>query len=218
MSRDRALLHPELQTALIGLEAACAVRGLRMLITDGFRTQSEQDTLYAQGRTAPGNIVTNARYPKSAHNWGVAVDFCQNVPGHEYDNPAFFRQVGELAKDFGFTWGGDWRTPDRPHLEFRKFMPDSSTAWLETTYGTPEAFRGTWTDEEEGLAMTKEELLRVAGTGDSPSNWAREAARWARETGLISGDGQGNYGWQQPISREAVAVILYRFAEQMGLQ
>ena len=64
------------------------------------------------------------------------------------------------------------------------------------------------------LEMTKEELLRVAETGDSPSEWAKEATQWAKEKGIFNGDGQGNYGWQVPITREAVAVILYEFAKQ----
>ena len=65
--------------------------------------------------------------------------------------------------------------------------------------------------------MTKEELMRVAGTGDWPSAWAEEATRWAKEKGIFNGDGQGNYGWQTPITREAVAVILYEFAKRNGL-
>ena len=65
--------------------------------------------------------------------------------------------------------------------------------------------------------MTKEELLRVADTGDAPSAWAVEATGWAKAQGIFNGDGQGNYGWQVPITREAVAVILYEFAKQHNL-
>jgi len=67
------------------------------------------------------------------------------------------------------------------------------------------------------LDMTKEELMRVAGTGDNPSPWAEEATTWAKEQGIFNGDGQGNFGWQVPITREAVAVILYEFAKRNGL-
>ena len=64
--------------------------------------------------------------------------------------------------------------------------------------------------------MTKEELLSVAGTGDQPSAWAREATAWAKENEIINGDGEGNYGWQQPITREALATVLYNFQEYLG--
>ena len=70
---------------------------------------------------------------------------------------------------------------------------------------------------EDEMDMTKEELLRVADTGDNPSGWAEDATRWAKQQGIFNGDGQGNYGWQVPITREAVAVILYEFAKQHNL-
>ena len=73
------------------------------------------------------------------------------------------------------------------------------------------------TPMEDELDMTKEELLRVADTGDMPSPWAEVATRWAKQQGIFNGDGQGNYGWQVPITREAVAVILYEFAKLNNL-
>ena len=66
---------------------------------------------------------------------------------------------------------------------------------------------------EEELDMTKQELLSLADTGDHPSDWAIEAADWAKQTGLAVGDGEGNFGWQQPITREALAVMLHRFSQ-----
>lgn len=68
----------------------------------------------------------------------------------------------------------------------------------------------------EELDMTKEELLSVKDTGDNPSKWAAEATEWAKKMGIFNGDGAGNYGWQQPITREAVAVILYEFSKSVG--
>ena len=67
---------------------------------------------------------------------------------------------------------------------------------------------------EEELDMTKQELLSLSGTGDQPSDWAQDAARWAKERGIFTGDENGNFGWQQPITREALAVVLQRFSEQ----
>ncbi len=73
-------------------------------------------------------------------------------------------------------------------------------------------------ESEDELDMTKDELISVAGTGDNPSPWAKEATEKMKELGVFNGDGQGNYGWQQPITREAVATILANFAEKLGLQ
>lgn len=41
----------------------------------GLRTPEKQDELYAQGRTAPGGIVTNAKGGESAHQYGCANDW-----------------------------------------------------------------------------------------------------------------------------------------------
>ncbi len=70
---------------------------------------------------------------------------------------------------------------------------------------------------EDELEMTKDELLSAAGTGDNPTDWAREATQWAKENGVFNGDGAGNFGWQQPITREAVAQVLYNLAQRMGM-
>lgn len=45
------------------------------LIYCGFRSCTEQDALYAQGRTIAGRIVTKARGGQSYHNYGLAFDW-----------------------------------------------------------------------------------------------------------------------------------------------
>ena len=66
---------------------------------------------------------------------------------------------------------------------------------------------------KDELDMTKEELLSCAGTGDNPSDWAKEGTEFCKEHGIFAGDGNGNYGWQQPITREAVACVIQRAIE-----
>lgn len=56
--RDAAVKHQHL----------CAEKGVELLIYCTKRENSEQDELYAIGRTKPGKIVTNARAGQSAHN------------------------------------------------------------------------------------------------------------------------------------------------------
>jgi hypothetical protein len=51
-------------------------------------------------------------------------------------------------------------------------------------------------------------LTDITGTGDHPSDWAKDAANWAKENGLIQGDGAGNYGWQKVMTREQAAKLL----------
>ena len=75
--RDITLCHPRLQKIAAAWIKACAVEGITVAISETLRTAAEQDALYAQGRTKPGNIVTNAKGSsyKSQHQWGIAFDF-----------------------------------------------------------------------------------------------------------------------------------------------
>ena len=75
--RDITLCHPRLQKLIAQLTSECANAGLPIKIGESFRSVTEQDALYAQGRTQPGSIVTNARGSSysSQHQWGIAADF-----------------------------------------------------------------------------------------------------------------------------------------------
>ena len=80
-------------------------------VTQGLRTYAEQDALYAQGRTTPGPIVTNARGGQSYHNFGLAIDVAPVQGGRA--NPRAYpssRTVG-IGKGLGFSWGGDFTSP-----------------------------------------------------------------------------------------------------------
>lgn len=145
MGRDISKLHPRLQKTIAQLQEVCRNENLALGIGECFRSVAEQDELYAQGRTKPGAIVTNAPGSSysSQHQWGIAFDFFKNVSGHAYDDDEFFARVGSLGKSMGLGWGGDWSSiVDRPHL----YLPDwgSTPAKLKEEYGTFEKFRETW--------------------------------------------------------------------------
>lgn len=61
------------------------------------------------------------------------------------------------------------------------------------------------------------ETEKPAGTGNNPSEWAREATDYCKRKGIFAGDGAGNFDWQKPITREQVAAVLYRALERAGL-
>lgn len=44
-----------------------------------------------------------------------------------------------------------------------------------------------------------------------------EAVRWAASLGIVSGYGDGKFGVNDPITREQMAVMLYRFAKAQGM-
>ena len=46
--------------------------------------------------------------------------------------------------------------------------------------------------------------------------WYSEAVRWAASQGIVGGYGNGAFGTDDPITREQLAVMLYRFAQHQG--
>lgn len=73
-----------------------------------FRDAEFQDDLYAQGRTKPGKIVTNAKGGDSLHQWRCAVDFGVWIDGKITYEAGPYEVMGRVAKEQGITWGGDW--------------------------------------------------------------------------------------------------------------
>jgi peptidoglycan LD-endopeptidase CwlK len=131
-----APLYPPLAQRVRLLLAAIAVP---VLITQGERTWAEQDALYAQGRTAPGNIVTKARSGYSQHNYGLAVDLCPDDPtlaGLQLDwneRHPIWKQMLALAPTYKLAEGAAWRTfPDTPH--FYPMEIPATTADLHSHY------------------------------------------------------------------------------------
>jgi peptidoglycan L-alanyl-D-glutamate endopeptidase CwlK len=100
----------------------------------GLRTIDEQNALYAQGRTKPGSIVTNAKGGSSFHNYGLAIDFAilTDKDGNgsfedlswdikrdnDKDGTADWLEVVKVFEAAGWSWGGKWSSiKDYPHLE-----------------------------------------------------------------------------------------------------
>lgn len=85
-----------------------------------YRTIAEQNDLYAQGRTKPGKVVTNAKGGQSYHNYGLAFDAAPLVNGDiDWDNEALFNKMGKIGQSVGLEWGGSWKSfKDTPHFQW----------------------------------------------------------------------------------------------------
>lgn len=146
MGRDIKKCHPELQEKAMLLIEECRKAGLIIELGECMRTIAEQDKLYAQGRTAPGEIVTYARGRNysSMHQWGVAFDIIRNDGKGAYnDSNGWFKKVGAIGIKIGLEWGGDWISPvDKPHFQLPYW--GSTPAKLKKLYTTPTNFKKTW--------------------------------------------------------------------------
>jgi peptidoglycan L-alanyl-D-glutamate endopeptidase CwlK len=90
-------------------------------LTCTHRPAEEQTTLYAQGRTAPGPIVTWAKAGESKHNklpaeaFDIAFKDAQGLVSWAPDN---FKLFADLITDKSIRWGGNFRNKkDSPHFE-----------------------------------------------------------------------------------------------------
>jgi len=165
---DLKKIHPLLRLYLERIIKYANAEGIYIIITEGFRSKERQDELYAQGRTKPGIVCTNARGSdyNSQHQWGVAIDFCIANDGKTW-NYTMMKRVAEIGKEHckHLGWGGDWTVKvdgliDNPHLYLDKWGKNPSP--LKKTYGLPENFLKTFTGAVTG---TKKGLSIFNKTG-----------------------------------------------------
>lgn len=137
-----ATLTPSTQAAARKFLAAIAEsnrlpNGYTVEIISGTRTYAEQEALFAQGRTTPGRIVTNAPQGYSNHNFGIAFDlgifdergrYIDDLPDteptrwSERDVSRLYRALAPIGRPLGLQWGGDWTAlDDEPHWELNSW-------------------------------------------------------------------------------------------------
>ena len=99
---------------------ACERDGIDLLVTSTYRDGESQNALYAQGRSKPGKIVTNAKAGFSFHNYRCAVDVVPIVNGKcVWDDPKLWDTIGRHGKDAGLEWAGNWMSfPETPHFQY----------------------------------------------------------------------------------------------------
>ncbi len=121
-------LLQEVQPIARAMVQKAAQSGIQIKIISGLRTYSDQDELYAQGRTKPGPKVTNARGGYSNHNVGIAFDIGVFEGTKYLTESVKYNAIGALGMDLGLEWGGNWKTiVDQPHFQLRPEWAGSMT-------------------------------------------------------------------------------------------
>lgn len=113
-SRDIKDLHPLVQEKAAAFIEAAQEAGIDLLVTSTLRDHEAQAALYAQGRTKPGKIVTNAKPGQSWHNHAVAFDVVplrhgKPVWGTSGADGQLWEQIGRLGEAAGLEWAGRWK-------------------------------------------------------------------------------------------------------------
>jgi hypothetical protein len=109
-----------------------AATGRKWAISDARRTMAQQRDIYAQGRTKPGKVVSNAKPGQSAHNFGYAVDLWPLTADGDFDwgaRQSLFKVMADIAVDMGLTAGFYFKSiHDSPHIESPKWR-QQQTRW-----------------------------------------------------------------------------------------
>lgn len=123
-------IHPELVRLM---DLSIRNTPVDFTITEGVRTVRRQQELYAQGRTKPGNIVTNvdgvnkiSNHQPKPDGYGHAVDLYPYVNGRvQVNDVANLKRIADHIKAVArlhgirMEWGGDWKMRDYPHFELK---------------------------------------------------------------------------------------------------
>lgn len=111
-------LDPRLRQPATNFINAAQAAGTYLRINEGFRSFATQNDYYAQGRTKPGSVITNAKGGQSYHNYGLAFDVVIMENGQPNWNKTVSSNVANLAIGYGFEWGGNWNSfKDYPHFQ-----------------------------------------------------------------------------------------------------
>ena len=152
-----ATVDPDLAAKVRAAAASLEAAGTFLLVVSGLRTAAQQDALYAQGRTAPGQIVTNAKAGQSMHNYGLAVDVVPYLSGPSGAlnwniGTDQFKAMVAAMKSQNLVWGGDWiHFPDNDHFQMPSVPANPSSAMV-TDYGDggAAALQAIWTNAANG--------------------------------------------------------------------
>lgn len=187
-SRKITDLHPCLQRGAKELIRRMAAYGYPMGISSTYRDNESQNALYAQGRTKPGSIVTNAKGGQSIHNYRLAFDIFLNIRGQEYSNSAFFDLAGKIWTEMGGEWGGNWKSfVDRPHMQFTGGL---SLSDLQRGESLSDYAKMIW---ESDFEETEEENnMQVFNKIEELPEYARQPIKALMDGKFLFGDEDGN--------------------------
>ncbi|UCF90750.1 MAG: D-alanyl-D-alanine carboxypeptidase family protein [Desulfobacterales bacterium] len=140
--RDFDHLHPTFRSKLSVLADKLASEGMPFRIFEGLRSPQRQQYLFDQGRTRPGNIVTNARPWTSNHQYGLAADLVLFENGSwSWDTSGpkkgWWNRLHELARAQGLE-PLSWELPhiqlqglDTAKLREGNYPPGGDRSWAD---------------------------------------------------------------------------------------
>jgi hypothetical protein len=127
---DMNLLEPVTRQKVEAIIADAKAHGLDLMVFETYRSQARQELLFNQGATKLRKV--------GVHNYGLACDIVKSINGQ----PSWkgdFSMLGQLARDHGLIWGGDWGNPGIHHT-----FVDAVHVQRCTVSRQAALFRGDW--------------------------------------------------------------------------
>ena len=178
--------------------ALCKEAGLNVKVTQTVRDDAYQKYLVSKGYASEKATRPTFHSVKA----GLAFDICKNVRGHEYDDATFFALCGQIGKQVGFSWGGDWRKfPDRRHFQWDNHLKWTGSMILAGRY--PPEMEEYMTQADFNKMM--DTYLAQKRAEKNPSTWAKDTWELAKKQGIT--DGSGPHGL---CTREEVVALIER--------
>ena len=119
-------LNPILIPAATRVFEKCQKEKIPLYIVWGSRTVEQQDLIYRYGRTIPGPIQTTRRGGSSAHNYGLALDYCllfntelmswEDVYPRKYWRQRWLK-VAQYFEEEGWESGWRWQSFEPGHVQ-----------------------------------------------------------------------------------------------------
>jgi len=188
------------------------------------------------GKLADGSVGTVQTLPWSVKGWHaggnandsyIGFEICEDALEDEAYFTAVYREAVELTAHLCGMFGLDPMEKGRVlcHAEGSRLGIASNHAdvehWFSKFGRTMDGFRRDvqaalreeW--DWDARPFTLEDYRRMLQDNDH-SEWSGEALDWAKERGVFSGapgeDGQPNYMWEDFVTREQLATVLYKLS------
>jgi len=188
-SRNINDLHPTLQRGARELISRMVGQGFPVGVSATYRCHAFQNHLFEQGRSRPGQIVTNARGGQSTHNYRLAFDIFKTIRGQEFSDTKFFETAGRIWQQMGGVWGGSWQSfPDRPHFEYTGAL---RLLDLQRGMTLPENHKMPWEVSivTENRDVEEEPEMRINTIEELP-DWAMTTVKKLIDKGHLRGTGE----------------------------
>jgi peptidoglycan L-alanyl-D-glutamate endopeptidase CwlK len=104
-SRKIEDLLPKLQILFHEFSMRMHDEGEQFIVTCTYRSQEEQDALYAKGRTTQGPIVTWTKHSKHTERKAFDIAMIDDEGHLTWENEKYVRP-GEIGKEVGLAWLG----------------------------------------------------------------------------------------------------------------